>query len=402
MSSAWPEQAFDGAITRHSIGRQNQIVAGEYKARGLYPVVDQGQSFIAGFTDDENKLVSDGLPYVIFGDHTRCFKYVDFPFVLGADGTKVLKPNHGLFVPRFFYFALLDLKIPSRGYNRHFTVLREKKLPRPELEEQRKIARVLTMVQRAIEQQGAIIDVTRELKRGMMDKLFTQGLRGEPQKPTEIGLVPKSWCVKRIGEIATLRSGGTPSRKNEAFWAGGTIPWVKTGEVNYCVINDTEEKITEMGRSGSSAKVFPAGTLLMAMYGQGITRGKVGILGIDAATNQACVAFFPKNKDEVLTAFLFQLFTFKYEYIRNLGHGANQKNLSADIVKTIQIAFPADIDEQDEIVSALSALDDKLALSERKRSHYTDLFNTLLNQLMTAKTRVNGVDLDALGVPALD
>lgn len=287
--------------------------------------------------------------------------------------------------------------------NLDFTAYRELvQIPLISIQEQRQISRVLATVQAAIEYQQAIITTTRELKRGMMDTLFTQGLRGEPQKPTEIGLVPKSWCVKRIGEIATLRSGGTPSRKNEAFWAGGTIPWVKTGEVNYCVINDTEEMITEVGLAGSSAKIFPAGTLLMAMYGQGITRGKVGILGIDAATNQACVAFFPKNKDEVLTAFLFQLFTFKYEYIRNLGHGANQKNLSADIVKTIQIAFPAEIGEQDEIVSALSVLDDKLAIAERKQNYYTDLFKTLLKQLMTAKTMVHELDLDALSLSVLE
>ncbi|MDT3669649.1 MAG: restriction endonuclease subunit S [Aromatoleum sp.] len=400
MSPVWPQEAFDSAIVRNSIGRQNQIAAGDYKSEGTYPIVDQGQSFIAGYTDDDSKVVFEGLPYVIFGDHTRCFKYVDFPFVLGADGTKVLKPKADAFDPRFFYFTLLGLNIQSRGYNRHYTLLREKKLPRPEPDEQRQIARVLATVQRAIEQQQAIIATTRELKRSLMHKLFTEGLRGEAQKQTEIGLVPESWAVKRIGEIATLKSGGTPSRTNEDYWKDGTIPWVKTGEVDYCVINDTEEKITQAGLDGSSAKIFPAGTLLMAMYGQGITRGKVGILGVDAVTNQACVAFFPKP--EVRTGFLYQLFAFKYDYIRNLGHGANQKNLSADILKTVQIAYPEDADQQDEVVASLSALDEKLILAERKRSHYTDLFKTLLHQLMTAQIRVHDLDLDALGVPALE
>ena len=400
MNPVWPQLGFDASIVRNSVGRQNQIATAEYKKVGLFPIVDQGQSFVAGFTDDEEKVVKDGLPYIIFGDHTRSLKYVDFPFVLGADGTKVLKPEASLFDPRFFYFALLNLNIPSRGYNRHYTLLREKKLPRPEIAEQRKIVRVLTTVQRAIAQQQAIIATTRELKRSLMHKLFTEGLRGEAQKPTEFGLVPESWEVKRIGKIATLKSGGTPSRTNETFWKDGSIPWVKTGEVDYCVINDTEEKITLAGLEGSSAKIFPAGTLLMAMYGQGITRGKVGILGVDAATNQACVAFFPN--DEVRTGFLYQLFAFKYDYIRSLGHGANQKNLSADILKTVQIAFPRETDEQDEIVASLSTLDDKLALAERKRSHCADLFKTLLHQLMTAQVRVHNLDLDALGVAALD
>lgn len=307
---------------------------------------------------------------------------------------------------RYLAFALdhLNLKrilgdVGVPGLNREMAYREHVAYPEEEYE-QRQIARVLVAAQRAIEQQQAIIATTRELKRSLMHKLFTEGLRGEKQKQTEIGLVPESWAVKRIGELASLKSGGTPLRSNEAFWKNGTIPWVKTGEVDYCVINDTEEKITQAGLDGSSAKIFPAGTLLMAMYGQGITRGKVGILGVDAATNQACVAFFPQG--ELRTGFLYQLLTFKYDYIRNLGHGANQKNLSADILKTVQIAYPKDADEQDEIVACLSALDDKLALAERKRVHYTDLLKTLLHQLMTAQLRVNDLDLDALGVPALD
>jgi type I restriction enzyme, S subunit len=108
--------------------------------------------------------------------------------------------------------------------------------------------------------------------------------------------VPESWEVCRIGEICDLKSGGTPNRSKAEYWKNGHIPWVKTGEVDYCVINDTEEKITTAGLADSSARLFPSGTLLMAMYGQGITRGKVAILGIEAATNQACVAIIPPDE----------------------------------------------------------------------------------------------------------
>ena len=115
---------------------------------------------------------------------------MDFPFILGADGTKVLKPRSDLFDAKFFYFALLSFDIPNRGYNRHFTILRERKVPRPEKDEQRKIAGVLGLVQRAMEQQERLIALTTELKKILLHQLFTHGLRGEPQKQTEIGLVP--------------------------------------------------------------------------------------------------------------------------------------------------------------------------------------------------------------------
>lgn len=183
----WKEIPFPNCLVDHEVGRGNQINTADMQSAGRFPVVDQGQAFIAGYTDEASRVVSGGLPYVIFGDHTRCFKYVDFPFVLGADGTKVLKPNPGLFNARFFYYAALSIDLPSRGYNRHFTLLKERSIPRPEPEEQRQIATVLSAVQRAIERQERLIALTIELKKALTHKLFTEGTRGEPQKQTEIG-----------------------------------------------------------------------------------------------------------------------------------------------------------------------------------------------------------------------
>jgi type I restriction enzyme S subunit len=274
------------------------------------------------------------------------------------------------------------------------STLRELPLPVPPLDEQRKIAAVLGLVQRAIEQQERLIALTGELKRALMHKLFTEGLRGEPRKQTEIGPVPESWTVRRVGEIARLQSGGTPSRKNPEYWADGSILWVKTGEIDYRIIRATEESITPAGPANSSAKLFPSGTLLMAMYGQGVTRGKVGILGIEAATNQACVAFFPNG--EVSSQFLRYYFEHHYDAIRTLGHGANQKNLSAEILRAFPIAFPSDDQGQLSIVEPLEAIVRRLILAEHKRLLLSDLFRTLLHQLMTAQIRVHDLDLTGI------
>jgi len=264
----------------------------------------------------------------------------------------------------------------------------------PPLVEQRKIARVLGVVQRAIEQQENLLQAAAELKRTLLHKLFTEGLRGEPQKQTEIGPVPESWEVCSIGEICDMKSGGTPNRNTVEYWKGGNIPWVKTGEVDYCVINDTEEKITAAGLANSAAKIFPPGTLLMAMHGQGITRGKVAILGVEAATNQACAAIFPKKKPG--SQFLYYFFENRYENLRMLGHGANQQNLNADIIKGVVVSCPSDLDEQAEIIQSLEAMDSKIQLIAKKRTALSDLFRTLLHQLMTAKMRVNNIDLPGL------
>lgn len=153
----WQSIEFPATIRKTKIGRGNQILTSEIMSSGRFPVVDQGQKFITGYSDAEERAIREDLPLVIFGDHTRCLKYVDFPFVLGADGTKVLKPKEDLFDAKFFYYALMSLDIPNRGYNRHFTLLKERVVPHPELDEQRKIAGVLGLVQRAIEQQERLM-----------------------------------------------------------------------------------------------------------------------------------------------------------------------------------------------------------------------------------------------------
>jgi len=268
-------------------------------------------------------------------------------------------------------------------------------VPVPPLAEQRKIAGVLGLVQRAMEQQERLIALTTELKKTLLHQLFTQGLHGEPQKQTEIGPVPESWEVIRLGDVAKLQSGGTPARDKPEYWTAGDIPWVKTGEIDYRVITRTEEKITREGLANSAAKVFPKGTLLIAMYGQGLTRGRVGLLGIDAATNQACAAITPQNERRVSTLFIYHFLEFHYEDLRQMGHGANQRNLNVALIKGFRISLPTP-DEQARIVEALGVLDTKLTLHQSTHSALTALFRTLLHHLMTAQLRVHDLDLPEL------
>jgi type I restriction enzyme S subunit len=234
-----------------------------------------------------------------------------------------------------------------------------------------------------------------ELKRVVMTRLFTRGLCGEASKETEIGLVPESWEVASLGAHHAVVSGGTPSRGNPVFWTDGTIPWAKTTEVDYCVINETEERITPQGLENSAAKLLPAGTLLMAMYGQGVTRGKVAILGIEAACNQACAAITP-NDEVVLLRYLYHFLAWRYEAIRSLAHGGQQQNLNLEIVRDLPLAYPQTEGEQREIVAILDALDRKIALHRRKRAVLEELFQSLLHKLMIGEIRVADLDLSAL------
>jgi type I restriction enzyme S subunit len=153
----------------------------DYKAIGKFPVIDQGQEYIAGFYDDETMVFDKDLPVILFGDHTRIIKYVDFPFICGADGLKIIIPKEN-FHRKYFYYALLNLNIPSRGYNRHFKILKEKLIPLPPLEEQQKIAQILTTLDQKIQVEGKKKEALQNLFKTLLKQLMTGKIRVKKSK----------------------------------------------------------------------------------------------------------------------------------------------------------------------------------------------------------------------------
>jgi len=187
------------------------------------------------------------------------------------------------------------------------------------------------------------------------------------------------WISATLGEIAKVQSGGTPARTNPAYWKG-KIPWVTTSLIDSSTILKADEYITKAGLEESSAKIFPKGTLLMAMYGQGKTRGKVAMLGIDAATNQACAAIILKRKG-IATEFLFQNLASRYDEIRKISNSGGQENLSAGLIEGISFSFPKNESEQIFIIKALSAVDELISAQDHKvntlRTHKAGLLQQL-------------------------
>lgn len=275
--------------------------------------------------------------------------------------------------------------------------LKELVLPFPSIGEQRAIAETLRSERQAKETTEAVIAATRELKKSLMRHLFTYGPVPVQEaervrlKETEIGTVPEHWAVSPLGDLAHISSGGTPDRKASEYW-DGPVPWVTTSEVNYRVITSTKEGITELGFRNSAAKMVPAGTILMAMYGQGVTRGRVAILGIDATVNQACAAIQLSN-DWISTDFIYHYLISAYEKVRNLAHGANQQNLNALLVKSILVLVPP-VAEQTLIGQMLSVVDRKTEIEESRKQALEVLFNSLLHNLMTGKVRVKSQETE--------
>jgi type I restriction enzyme, S subunit len=382
----WTSVLVPDSLSCHSIGRENQIPSSEVKQDGRFPVVDQGQAFVTGYCDEAARVIRNDLPLVVFGDHTRCFKYVDFPFILGADGTKVLKPKTDLFDPKYFYFALRGLDIPNRGYNRHFAVLKEMSLPRPPLAEQRKIAGVLGLVQRAMEQQDRLIELTTELKKALLHQLFTQGLRGEPQKQTEIGPVPQSWEVVTIQDVCSLRSGGTPSKQKPEFW-NGTIPWVSPKDMKKPRLSDVVDHISEDALADGSS-LAPSGAVFVVIRGMILAKDvPVAQAEVPMAFNQDMKAMIPGAR--ILPSFLlYSLVAFKQHLFEKVGRSAHgTMTLMSSEIAQFSIPLP-NMTTQQEIASAIETVERKHEQHQRKHAALTALFRTLLHQLMTAQIRV--------------
>jgi type I restriction enzyme M protein len=160
------------------------------------------------------------------------------------------------------------------------------------------------------------------------------------------------WEIVELGEVCDVKSGGTPDRNNDAFWKG-TIPYVKTGQINFIPIREADEFITQEGLDNSSTRIITAGTILMAMYGQGVTRGRVAILEIDAAINQAVAAISVKNKKIDIT-FLYIQLQGLYEHLRKISdaRGGNQSNLNSQLIKELKITVPP-IETQRKIVAKI-------------------------------------------------
>ena len=166
----------------------------------------------------------------------------------------------------------------------------------------------------------------------------------------------QGWKTEELGNIAATSSGGTPDKKHPEYYTNGTIPWVRSGELDKGRIFETEIKITEAGLNNSSAKVFPEGTLLIALYGA--TIGKLAFLGSSAATNQAVCAVF-QNKKVSLNYLYYYLLYHRPELIRQ-GVGGAQPNISQTILKKLPVHYPVSLDAQKRIVARIEELFSKL------------------------------------------
>ncbi len=252
--------------------------------------------------------------------------------------------------------------------------------------EQRKIAECLSSVDELIGARARKVEALKTHKKGLMQQLFPREGETQPRLRFPAFKNAGDWASDSLGNIFETTSGGTPSRTEKSYW-NGDIPWVTTSLVDCGVITSAAEFLTAEGLKNSSAKLFPNGTVLMAMYGQGKTRGQVALLGIKAATNQACAAILPRK--DIDPYFVFLNLAGRYDEIREMSNSGGQENLSQGLIREIQFTFPPNDDEQRKVTACLSSLDALITAETQKLETLKTHKKGLMQQLFPSPQEVD-------------
>lgn len=298
--------------------------------------------------------------------------------------TMAFRPQEGLFAPGFLgYFLnsavyhnqLLPLMQGIKVLSISKTAIAETLIKYPSYKEQEKIVESLSGVDDMIGALDDSIAKKRQIKEGLMQQLLT----GKTRLPG----FRAEWHSCKLNELAEMFSGGTPSSKEPRFY-GGDIPFLSISDMTSSgkYIYTTEKTITQLGLENSSARVFPAGTLMYAMYA---SLGKCSISRIETAISQAILGFILSDKIDKM--YLYYHFCFIEEQVKNMGQTGTQSNLSKALVEQFTIPVP-EFAEQRAIADVLSTIDDAIFEIELKRDKYLSIKQGMMQDLLTGKTRL--------------
>ena len=256
------------------------------------------------------------------------------------------------------------------------------KVKLPPLPEQQKIAEILSTVDEQISATECIIEKSKELKKGLMQKLFSEGIGHTEFKDTKIGRIPKDWEVVSLGNaLSKIVGGGTPSRSISEYW-NGEIPWASVKDFTKARRSSTKEYITQDGLKNSSSNLIPKNTLIIPTR---MGLGRVIEFDVDVAINQDLKALFPKNN--LLNDFLNCWLQSIAKKIKDQGTGSTVKGIRLDLLKSFLMVLPS-LSEQQKIAEILSEADAKIEKEEQEKAHLEQLKKGLMQQLLTGQKRV--------------
>lgn len=379
LPSTWTVLNVGESIKKIPISKK-KLKKGDYLEKGEIPVIDQGQIFIGGYTNNHN-LKIENTPLIIFGDHTRCIKFIDFDFVPGADGVKVFKPLP-FFYPKLFHYFLQTIKLPNKGYARHFQFLEKSLIPLPPFNEQKrivnKIEEIFTRLDAGvgelekIKQQlkvyrqsllknafnGKLTEEWREVHNEQLEpaselmeriKKKRRSLLGKKYKElpsadeSELIKLPESWIYTRLGEVCDITMGQSPPGRSYNTEGIGT-PLIN-GPVEFGPM--AFSKTIKSKFTTEPKKMCKENDLILCVRGS--TTGRMNIAGFDACIGRGVASISSIINQEYLN----WLIHFKQREIYNKGTGSTFPNINQTALKELIISMPS-IEEQEKISNFLN------------------------------------------------
>ena len=330
------------------------VESSSYTPTGKTAVLTANKSFVLGYTNETDGVYTD-TPAIIFDDFTTDSKYVDFPFKVKSSAIKILTSRNENTDLKFVYEIMKSFTFPIANHKRHYiSQYQELDIVIPSTKEQRKIAEILSSVDIEINRIEDLINVDEKLKIGLMQDFFNKS----------------DWDYKEIEKVATVLTGGTPKTSVKEYW-GGDINWMSSGEVNLRRVKNTEKKITQKGLDGSNASMLPIGTSMIALAGQGKTRGKVAILEVETTCNQS-LAGIVTNKDFLYNEFLFYNLEYRYQELRNVSGGEGRAGLNLKLIKNFKVPVPP-IETQRKIAHTFASIDERVNKNNLLKDKFIEL-----------------------------
>jgi len=371
-----------------SVGaKKYQVQKSNYLKNGDYPIIDQGQKFIVGYSNEKEKVYKNIDGVIIFGDHTRIIKFIDFNFVVGADGTQLLKSIDGI-NQKFSYYVLSNKELTNLGYSRHFKLVKEMKFPLPPLKEQEEIADILSTADEKIDAIALQIQKAETLKKGLLQKLLSEGIGHSEFKDSELGKIPENWEVVALGNIGSFKNG--INKNKEDFGFGNNffnlldvfgLTSIKNNPNGLVNITD-KEKVDFDTQKGDTffirSSVKPSGVGLTAV---------LLFNPIDTVYSGFIIRFRDNNRFELnFKKYCFYDTEFRKRLLSKSSVSANT-NINQEALKSLLIKLPP-LEEQKQIADILSTADEKLEVLRAKKEKYETLKKGLLQKLLSGEVRV--------------
>ena len=372
FTGEWEEKEIEELC--NPISARVKLQSNDYLSEGRYPVVDQSQSMICGWTNNDNGLMLNH-PYIIFGDHTCALKYVDFPFIQGADGVKILSPQKE-YDPRFVYYTIESNPVNQDGYKRHYSDLKEKIFSLPcNIKEQHKIADCLSEIDNLIAAQGQKVEALKEKKRGMMQQMFPQ--QGETTPRLRFPEFSGEWNETPLGKVADKEI--NKNRKLE-------VSRVLTNSANLGVVDQNEYFDREIAVKDNTNNYYIVEINDFVYNPRISTTAPVGPISINKLGKGIMSPLYTIFRFHTGYIFFYEQYfqtTIWHSYLKsiaNFGARFDRMNITTEGFFNMPLLIPSS-EEQKKIAECLSAMDEMIASESAKLDALKEHKKGLMQQL---------------------